>query len=118
MPLRREYVSDRWIGFPVEQLPVDALHVLRAGAVLDSQPIPSPLDIRVPGLGEALVDSLGSPVLRALAETVWGEEENGLGAGQLGSAAEFLAMGDPDGGGVLQLIRQVAVDGAPHLRVA
>src|SRR4051794_34201325 len=117
MPLRREYVPDRRVGFTFEQLAVDSLHVLGAGAARDLKPVPGPFDIGSPGLGDALVQLIRAPVIRALAQAIRGEEEDRLRAGQLGSAAQVLAVGDADRRGVPELVAVVAVDGTPHLGV-
>src|SRR6266545_4678568 len=117
MALRGKYVTDRRVGFTVEQLAVDPLHVVRARAVLDLEPAPRPLDVWGPGLGQSLVESLRAPVLRPLPEPVRGEEEDRLGAGELRAAAEVLAVGDADGRVVLELIAVVAVDGAADLGI-
>src|SRR4051794_3140952 len=104
MPLRREYVSDRRIGFAIEQLAIDALEVLRAVAVLDLKPVPGPLDVGSPGFSQSLVDPVGAPVLGALAQAVRGEEEDRFRAGELGTTAEVLAVGDADGGRMPELV--------------
>jgi hypothetical protein len=76
-------VPDRRVGFTVEQLAVDPFDVIRAGAVLDAKPVPRPLDVGRPGLRDPLVQLVRAPVLGALAETIRGEEEDGLGPGEL-----------------------------------
>jgi hypothetical protein len=85
--------------------------------MLDLEPVPGPLGVRSPGLGDALVQPVRSPVLGALAEAIRGEEEDGLRPGELGAAAEVLAVGDADGSVVLELIFVVPVDCASDLGV-
>src|SRR3954449_10820921 len=112
-----EDVADRRVGLALEQLAIDPLHVLRAGAVLDLEPAAQPLHVGRPARREALVDAVRAPVLGALLEAGGCEEENGIRPGELRAAAEVLAVGDPDRGGVLELVLEVALARAADLGV-
>src|SRR5262245_16690659 len=111
-------MTDGGVRPAVEHLAVDALDVPAARAVLDLQPAAQPLHVRSPGVGESLVEPLATPVLVALPKARRREEEDGLRAGELGAAAQILAVGEADRGRVPELAAVMAVHRAAHLGVS
>src|SRR3954454_4136305 len=85
--------------------------------MLDPEPVAGPFHVRRPRLGEPLVDAVWPPVLGALPQPVRSEEEDGTGPGELRAAAEILAVSNPDGGGMPELVAVMSVHGAADLRV-